>query len=418
LATLLGVQYEGTEIEEAGLTLDAPDDKMNRLVRDFWKTFHATYKNCIPAGIIFLPGKRVQLGDAAPGYGWAPKTWMSAHEVDFPDPLSRWTAKTDLLEGNGLLVEYPGFIFSTDSLEARKQLLAVDQTSIDGPAFAFPVDKTLLEWYSVRPADPGEVISGLEGIVNSGHPLAIILSRPQPKAAAEIGLLVEIYRVYDEFVQDSDDASTRRYNCQIIRRVHVQRETGDEYLTGPGINGPQQKDKGYGAIKQWQIMGAAFAGIKEEICIGQALPVSQRWVVDGYIANRGKKAVGKTAARSEATQEQGSSSVPVPPIPQRRDEPTTMSPAPAKSGWGSVARAFTFGYLGRSPTGFGGQTKAKGSSPSKPPIPGKLARSTTSPVAQFSARGESEDEDDEEEEDDLGFTRSTIKRRDTLWEAS
>lgn len=265
------------------MTLNAPEDKLDRLVRDFWREFHTTYKNCIPAGMIFLPGEKVDLQ----GYGWAPKTWMSAHEVNYPDPLSRWIAETDLLEGKGLLVQYPGFILHTDSKKARGRILGVDQTTTV-PSFTFPVDSSLLEWYTVRPADPAEKIDCLEAILNNKKPLGIIISRPHPKASPpEIGLLVEMYSIDDEKIRrEGDDASPQRYSCQVIRRVHVCRETREMYLTGPGRNGPVDRK----ATPHWQIIGGSYDDIKHNCVVGKTLSVTQKWIVDGYFdSERGKR---------------------------------------------------------------------------------------------------------------------------------
>src|ERR1700722_14856863 len=36
----------------------------------------------IPSGFIFLPGPRI----SDRGFGWAPKSWMTRHGRDYPDP--------------------------------------------------------------------------------------------------------------------------------------------------------------------------------------------------------------------------------------------------------------------------------------------------------------------------------------------
>lgn len=303
LATLLNVNYEETKIEEAGLTLHVSDEKINRLVCEFWRTFHSTYKNCIPSGIIFLPGGKVELNGTL-GYGWAPKTWMSAHEVDYPDPLSKWTAETDLLEGEGLLVKYPGFLLRMNSEDMRGRVLGLN--TVDDESFTFPVDDSLLEWYTARPADSGH-IPFLSGVLKSDKRLAIILSRPQPKASPpEIGLLVEIYRPSVNKVRESEGSgSAQTYRCQIIRRLHVRRETRAMYLTGPGQNGPQLNDPSdQKKHPHWEIItGSAKKETKtafpstephttssnketEGFCIGETLPPQQAWIVDGYVVNR------------------------------------------------------------------------------------------------------------------------------------
>src|SRR3569833_166417 len=92
LATLLKLDSDmSPNIEEAGLV--APDeqrrgddgdkakveaDAINRLetlVCEFWQELDRSY-GAIPSGIIFLPGAKVNRR----GFGWAPRTWLSAYE--------------------------------------------------------------------------------------------------------------------------------------------------------------------------------------------------------------------------------------------------------------------------------------------------------------------------------------------------
>ena len=242
-----------------------------------------------------MPGEKVKVL----GYGWAPMTWMSAHEADYPDPLSRLAAETDLLEKKGLLVQYPGFLLHTESRKSREQILGVAQTSTV-PKFTFPVDDSLLEWYSVSPADSGAKIEHLDGILAGKEPLAIILSRAQPKASPpEIGLLVEVYSIDDEEIQrEGDDASRKRYSCQIIRRVHVWRETAKSYLAGPGTMLPRDAHDNDEAAQagnasdtsHWRIITGMFTDIEDNCCVGEALSSTQKWIVDSYQSpDRGKR---------------------------------------------------------------------------------------------------------------------------------
>ncbi len=190
---------------------------------EFWRSLHSTYRHCIPPGIIFLPGPRLQM-DGKLGYGWAPQTWMSAHEVDYPDPLGSWTSETDLLEGDGLRVSYPGFILHTASgasCTARNEILGIAGGVLSSRTFTFPADYDLLEWYSATPADdPPSQNLNLQSVQHSSHQLAIILSRPRPKASPpEIGLLVGIWMTINNMIPDNGSAKT--YKCQIIHRLRV-----------------------------------------------------------------------------------------------------------------------------------------------------------------------------------------------------
>ncbi|KAH8745928.1 hypothetical protein F5883DRAFT_702063 [Diaporthe sp. PMI_573] len=125
LATLLVLKYQGTQIEEAGLTKlkDVKDKLRDQLVTEFWKTFHNTHRGAIPPGMIFLPGAKVE---GHQGFGWAPRTWLSAHEIDYPNPLNHWTGKTDL-PSTGLEVKYPGFLLHTIGRDTRSHILGMDQ---------------------------------------------------------------------------------------------------------------------------------------------------------------------------------------------------------------------------------------------------------------------------------------------------
>lgn len=115
LATLFNLDYEDTEVEAAGLELVPSDAQINRLARDFWYIFHDQHQGCIPPGIIFLPGEKASLEhEGRSGFGWAPKTWLSASEVDYPDRLSIWYAPTDLRD-EGLIVQFPGVLLHTHS---------------------------------------------------------------------------------------------------------------------------------------------------------------------------------------------------------------------------------------------------------------------------------------------------------------
>ncbi|KAJ1323748.1 hypothetical protein MN608_10993 [Microdochium nivale] len=279
LATLLNVNYDGTQIESANWQADGQKPIPEELIRTFWREFHATYLNCIPPGIIFLPGDKLSFR----GYGWAPKSWMSAHEVDFPDPMSTWTAETDLLEDKGLIVEYPGYLLFAETDDLRHRILNYDRAkSEDG--FTFAADNTFLEWYTVKAADPDMTHrKDCQRLENNQNPLAIILSRPQPKAApAEIGLLVEIYRTDNERTSSRGKGHpTQRYRCHRIMRVHVHRETRTEYHSIQGNNRPPATSD-LSSCPAWDIISGDHSNASPKYSVGQYLPPTQKWVVDSY----------------------------------------------------------------------------------------------------------------------------------------
>jgi len=304
LATLLDLSYEGTRIEEAGLAKDVKDDEIDELVKAFWETFHGKYEGAIPPGIIFLPGQKVDIR----GFGWAPKTWMSGHEVDYPDPLRKWTNATRLHQG-GLLVKYPGFLLHTPSDRIRRRILGTDNVN---ETFQFPSDRKLLEWYNVKPADPQHSVKYLNEIINTTEQLAIILSRPRPgDSPPEIGLLVGIHKENEKTGQ-REEVKTE-FECYIIRRLHVWRETSSNYLSGPGRMGrdqstgnkePDEKEK-LGNTPHWNVIEAEPT---DDTCIGEAVGVDQTWIVDGYIPKRNK--LGKAKATISLPEEPNESIIP------------------------------------------------------------------------------------------------------------
>jgi len=104
---------------------------------DLWKILDKTCPGSIPPGIIFLPGEKLK----DPSFGWAPKTWLSNEELEYPDPLSNMVGAARLVP-EGLLVQYPGFVLHAQN---RASILRENESS-----FHFPSDSTLLEWYGVE----------------------------------------------------------------------------------------------------------------------------------------------------------------------------------------------------------------------------------------------------------------------------
>ncbi|KAM7216552.1 hypothetical protein V8F06_008080 [Rhypophila decipiens] len=269
LATLLKLETKGTEIEEAGL--DPPGkatnafstDRLEELVCVFWNVLHKQRKGAIPSGMIFLPGDKVN----RKGFGWAPQTWLSAYEMDYPDPLSFWNKATDLSPGKGLSVHYPGFLLHPDSLSCRGRILG---TSPDSEPFTFPVDRSLNEWYSFQRLDDKAAgpLNEVARQAKANTQLAIILSgsslpRESPK---EIALLVEV--IDTEADQTSEETLDRRaveHICHIVHRILVWRSP--DHLRGT-------RDKR--SFKS----GSPGAGLDEDICIGEVTSSTQRWWVD------------------------------------------------------------------------------------------------------------------------------------------
>lgn len=329
LASLLEIDFRDTIIETQGLGSRAKIDLENeaaviavngekdRLMKEFWKIFDKRWPDSIPPGIIFLPGERVQIR----GFGWAPRTWLSAHEADFPDPLSFIDSIAELDVGSesspskGLRVRYPGFLLYA---EDRNVIFSTDKAA---KTFQFPVDQSLQEWYSVEAVDHQSNNLFLEAARAGTQQLAIILSRPRPQESpSEIGLLVQIYGRSDETVQtvyrdrikDRPSPGGRKsqkethvpyeehgkpaLHCEILHRVKVSRDATlsrshgnrngdlfeieeDAVYTGPNAT---PKPKPYTVPK----MLLPNAEDDKKICIGEILDSDQIWYVDGFVASR------------------------------------------------------------------------------------------------------------------------------------
>ncbi|KAL8937263.1 MAG: hypothetical protein Q9216_004511 [Gyalolechia sp. 2 TL-2023] len=194
--------------------------------------------NCpIPPGMIFLAGPRL----SQKGFGWAPRSWLSSHEIDPPDPLSRPSlGNTRLNRGNGLEVEYPGFLLH-DLAEDRKKLYT-------GEEFYFSSESALSEWYRLEPARHTENFP--EAQIDSTLDLAIITSRLPVEKLKEIALFVAI----------RDDYGGMRY-VEILNQVWICREKRPEQM------------------QDWSKKHSE--GDPEALTAGEKLPPTTKWCVDG-----------------------------------------------------------------------------------------------------------------------------------------
>ncbi|KAI1743092.1 hypothetical protein F4680DRAFT_392237 [Xylaria scruposa] len=305
LATLLNLDYQNSEIGTAGLEKTSIIEEIgtNEILRrsgrrdelmvQFWTQFNDRWPNSIPPGIIFLPGDRINKR----GFGWAPRTWMSADPVDGPDPLSiiNSTAKLNVLDG--LRVSYPGFILESKN---KRLLLGTDQQD---KRFWFPTGPSFLDWYVVEPADDMASLSSLQRLIDDSEPLAIILSRLKPGvASAEIGLLVRIRKVVEPKILTAsstaalengiesdehdlgDDTNQRVFYCEILRRVKISRETQPKFHAvnrGRFFEDYKPSDD---ANEIPEIM--VDPKMDDEICVAEELDGSQVWYVDSYFPDR------------------------------------------------------------------------------------------------------------------------------------
>lgn len=270
LATLLRLDTKETEIEEAGL--DAPAtagqsfdiDRLDNLVCVFWDELHKQRKGVIPSGMIFLPGDKVNRR----GFGWAPRTWLSAYEMDYPDPLSFWNTPTELNKDKGLRVCYPGFLLHPESYSSRCRSRILG-TSVGSDPFTFPVDNSLNEWYTFQRLDDSEngqpnEVTRLE---KAKTQLAVILSGSLPRESPrEVALLVEVIgKETSETSNETLDQTAVEYHASIIHRVLIWREAN--YLRDAS------------ARLRFK-MGYSGDQGDRHVCLGEALGSSQRWWVD------------------------------------------------------------------------------------------------------------------------------------------
>ncbi|KAL8993068.1 MAG: hypothetical protein Q9169_006623 [Polycauliona sp. 2 TL-2023] len=218
------------------------DDRMVKLLSRF-----AAISPCpIPPGMIFLPGPRL----SKEGYGWAPRSWLSSHEIDTPDPLSLPDqGHTRLDPARGLEVQFPGFLLHDLGFDRKKLWMREE--------IYFPIDSTLLEWYRVQPAqDTTHFPRGL-GQKFDQQDLAIIVSRIPIVDLKETALFVVVKSFYGGI----------RY-VEILNRVWISRAEDAE------------------TVHRWS--GKHREGHHEAMSAGERLPLNTKWCVDGPCGSRGQ----------------------------------------------------------------------------------------------------------------------------------
>ena len=233
LATMLNADTETfarptdhkQDTEEYGYECDR---RMIELLHRFSKLKHCP----IPPGMIFLPGPRLQ----RKGFGWAPRTWLSSHEIESPDPLSFDNQKGTRLTAEGLEVQFPGFLLHD---------LGDDRGTWNSREhFCFSTDSSLLQWYRVEPKEGPHFPAGGKLI---GKELAIILPRLQLGDLSEIALFVSIQ------YSRNGVKFAEILNRVLISRIGKQEEWSQKFRTGA----------------------------KDAMCAGQVLMPDTCWCVDG-----------------------------------------------------------------------------------------------------------------------------------------
>lgn len=254
---------------------------LDEMMRDFWLVLEENSPGAIPPGIIFLPGERIKMS----GFGWAPTTWMSAHGIDHPDPISLISRPAILAPQNrGLSVEYPGFL-----LHYHDRNAVVGAT--DGNGFWFPSDNTLTEWYHAERADEKDY-SANKGIIkeNRSMDLAIILCRPRPRQIAEIGLLVEIHETIEQRELGKNEVK-RIFAAHILRRITLKRELLESRIQ----------------TKRNEILKSRRPEYQSKIICGEVLEEDQRWYVDCRITSVEEDHEPSAQAVPEPMRKEGSS---------------------------------------------------------------------------------------------------------------
>jgi hypothetical protein len=328
LASLLGLQLQ----PDSSLT----DDDAPGLMRNFWQSLVSddNFSQSIPPGIIFLAGERLRL----PGFGWAPKTWMSNSDESYPYPLNERDGEVDLTP-HGLRVRYPGYEIKTTRTLLRNRVLDVSRHGLQGEFefSSFSHNRGLYDRYRVVPCDavphsglnmePPEVAENLEDLDHRLESkeeqvkIAIILSRARPvEDPPEIGLLVEIYdpdQEEKEALEDgaggrgSDEGLQRMISrrpvsgpkgmiyCRVIRRVIVARLSPHFQLQGrsgaaeikPSDSYRQEgqfsptTDRSVHQSKYLNSILDRYEQLDSSIA-GKEIPENQYWCVDGYYSSR------------------------------------------------------------------------------------------------------------------------------------
>ncbi|KAL1626237.1 hypothetical protein SLS54_003072 [Diplodia seriata] len=278
LATLFNLNTDRSDdaksLNQAFIAGENSDEQLDKNMCTLLRLLEEVYPGSIPAGIIFLPGKRLPVK----GYGWAPRTWISGQTVDHPDPLSIDTPGTRFVPDQGLYVEFPGFLLHSSS--GTNPITRMEQHTL----LRFPVDSTLTEWYEIRRADivkgnelPRQVVKGSSGRKR----YAIILLRQRPRDVREIALLVETRQ---PVIQRSFDnkKETHILRVSIMFRVWINKASTDaakddiSNFYGKSKQGVHSQQVNGGNISA---RGEGSGAIGKQV-FAEILDHDQKWCVD------------------------------------------------------------------------------------------------------------------------------------------
>ena len=222
------------------------DDKLEKRMTTLLRLLAKADPCAIPPGIIFHSGERL----SAPGFRWAPRTWMQPSQVDSPDPITIAGPPSRLIRFLGLEVQFPGFLLHdlSGDMDARKNCRR----------FVFSPDITLTEWYAVTKANVSAKGKGDDCIFDKNslknseeeQQFAIIMPQYPLVHKKEIALLVYV----------KEDHGPLLY-VTIVNRIWVERGVPQEDLEKKQLDFRQ---------KRWPVFSC-----------GERLSASQRWCVDG-----------------------------------------------------------------------------------------------------------------------------------------
>lgn len=189
-----------------GETQSIREKQLQLMACNFWKSIDSYYKGAIPAGLVFVPGRRI----SQKGFGWAPKTFMAPNALCDPDPFyllqQQYTDLTEL----GLIISCPGILLHPEKSHRKKLLL-----SNNGIGFDLPLDPGSVERYHIDIDHQDQLDENLTGIAESRSQLAIIMPRLPATETPERCLLTEIYK------PDSEPDKLIRMPGSNIHFVHI-----------------------------------------------------------------------------------------------------------------------------------------------------------------------------------------------------
>lgn len=170
------------------------DSRMSMVIRAL-----CNGQNCVmPAEFVFLGGDKLDI----PGSRWAPRRWLSRHEILLPDPLEAPTPAIKL-HGRGLEIEFPGLQLRW----TRRITNTVPRTRF----IRFPTNDSLVELFHLEMIGEDEYFPW-ESIVEE-QSLYVITRYLPLKNPKEIALLVRAV-----------PPEAGIYYSQILGRVWLSRE--------------------------------------------------------------------------------------------------------------------------------------------------------------------------------------------------